>query len=174
MVDEKFQREKLRYLASRLLATFAKKKDLECDAVRLFARELLAMQVFNLTATSCSTASYINWYIVETFKDVQDQSGLLSGDSRAKEAEEAMTRAVAEAAEMTRLLKLEKGEGILQNEGVQASPFPDFSDPAPKTTNDLLPSLFGRTKRRIRSHSGPLSKPLTAAPGTRQRPCGKI
>src|SRR5208282_3365138 len=48
MVDEKFQREKLRYFSTRLLSTFARKKDLECDAGRLLAREMLTMQVFNL------------------------------------------------------------------------------------------------------------------------------
>src|SRR5208282_3151683 len=63
MVDEKSQREKLRHLAFRLLNSFARKKDMDCDAGRLFAREMLAMQVFNLTAMSCSTSSYINWYI---------------------------------------------------------------------------------------------------------------
>ena len=135
MIDEKLQKEKLRYLSTRLLSTFAKKKDLECAAGRLFAREMLTTQVFNLTATSCSTASYINWYIVETFKDVQDQGGLLGKDSRVKEAEEAMARAVAEAAEMTRLLELEKGASELRNDDVTTSTTtPERAESAPKTT----------------------------------------
>jgi Sorting nexin C terminal/PXA domain/PX domain len=114
MVDEKFQQEKLRHLATRLLSSFARKSDWDCDSGRLFTREMLAMQVLNLAATSCSTSSYINWYIVETFKEVREQGTILSNDSRAKEAEEAMAQAVAEAAEMTRLLELEKGQHALE------------------------------------------------------------
>lgn len=132
MVDEKFQHEKLRHLATRLLANFAKKGDLECEAGRLFAREMLAMQVLNLTATSCSTSSYINWYIVETFKEVEEMNPLLN-DSRAKEAEEAMARAVAEAAEMTRLLEAERGANALERLEGGDIPQPNFSEP-PKTT----------------------------------------
>lgn len=127
MIDEKFQREKLRYLASRILASFARKKDMECDPARLFAREILAMQIFDLTATSCSTSSYINWYIVETFKDVQEEGGLLGNDSRAKEAEEAMARALAEAAEMTRLLEAER----------EGTPLPTREHPAPTSPSSV-------------------------------------
>jgi hypothetical protein len=122
-------------LSTRLVGTFGKKEDIECAAGRLFAREMLTMQVFNLTATSCSTPSYINWYIVETFKDVQDEGGLLGKDSRVKEAEEAMARAVAEAAEMTRLLELEKGANELRNDDVTTSTItPERAESAPKTT----------------------------------------
>ena len=135
MVDERFQQEKLRYLASRILASFARKKDMECDPARLFARELLAMQIFDLTATSCSTSSYINWYIVEIFKDVQEDGGLLGKDSRAKEAEEAMARALAEAAEMTRLLEAEReGTPLSSSEDLVPEPPPLAAGAAPKTT----------------------------------------
>ena len=135
MIDEKFQREKLRYLASRILASFARKKDMECDPARLFTREILAMQIFDLTAQSCSTSSYINWYIVETFKDVQEEGGLLGKDSRAKEAEEAMARALAEAAEMTRLLEAEReGTSLPTNEDPVPTPSLSVPEPAPKTT----------------------------------------
>ena len=139
MVDERFQREKLRHLASRLLAAFAKSTDFECEAGRLFAREMLTLQVFDLTATMCSSASYINWYIVETFKDVQEQGGLLGTDSRAKEAEEAMARAVAEAAEMTRLLELEKAGANASTEELPPPlparpPHPEVESAVPKTT----------------------------------------
>lgn len=139
MVDEKPQQEKLRYLATRLLATFSKSKDLECEAGRLFAREMLAMQVLNLTAASCSTASYINWYIVETFKQTQEQRGVLAKDSRAKEAEEAMARAVAEAAEMTRMLQLERdGNGFLDDAKVPSIAPPENKDSMPRTTFQSL------------------------------------
>ena len=132
MIDEKFQHEKLRHLASRLLATFAKKSDLDCEAGRLFAREMLAMQVLNLTATSCSTSSYINWYIVETFKEVEEGKPLLN-DSRAKEAEKAMARAVAEAAEMTKLLEAERGTDALEK--LEGGDIPQATiTEAPKTT----------------------------------------
>ena len=138
MIDEKFQREKLRYLASRILASFARKKDMECDPARLFSRELLAMQIFDLTATSCSTSSYINWYIVETFKDVEKEGGLLGKDSRAKEAEEAMARALAEAAEMTRLLEAERegreGTPLPVSEDLVPTSPPSVPESAPKTT----------------------------------------
>jgi len=139
MVDERFQREKLRHLASRLLAAFAKSTDFECEAGRLFAREMLTLQVFDLTATMCSSASYINWYIVETFKDVQEQGGLLGTDSRAKDAEAAMARAVAEAAEMTRLLELEKAGANASTEELSPPlparpPLPEVEPAVPKTT----------------------------------------
>lgn len=133
MIDEKFQQEKLRQLATRLLTLFAKKTDRECEAGMLFAREMLAMQVLNLTATSCSTSSYINWYIVETFKEVQDQGGLLGDDSRAKEAQEAMKRAAAEAAEMTRMLEAERREEYTINTAETAVPHLP-AEPVPKTT----------------------------------------
>ena len=108
---------------------------MECDPARLFAREILAMQIFDLTATSCSASSYINWYIVETFKDVQEEGGLLGKDSRAKEAEEAMARAVAEAAEMTRLLEAEReGTPLPTNEDPVPTPPLSVPEAAPKTT----------------------------------------
>src|SRR5271156_3725143 len=94
---------------------------------------MLAMQVLNLTAVSCSTSSYINWYIVETFKEVQDQGGLLGKDSRAKEAEEAMAPAAAEAAEMTRLLELERSGGLSQTD-LESVSVPALEESSPKTT----------------------------------------
>jgi hypothetical protein len=165
MVDEKFQQEKLRDLSSRLLTSFARKKDLECDAGRLFAREMLAMQVFDLTAATCSTASYINWYIVETLKEVEDQGSLLGNDSRAKEAEEAMARAVAEAAEMTRLLAAERDEGTLQYDSGDPPITPrDSKGPDPQTTfrstlrdPDILPPVLNRDATLQQPSSLPLT-----------------
>ena len=162
MIDEKFQQEKLRHLSSRLLAKFAKKGDHECEAGRLFAREMLAMQVLNLTASSCSTSSYINWYIVETFKEVDERKPLLN-DSRAREAEEAMTRAVAEAAEMTRLLEAERGADALQKLEGADIPQPVVAAQLPKTT---FASLLEDNLRPqpLRPNSLPTEDPLQLAP----------
>jgi len=152
MVDEKFQQEKLRHLATRLLTLFAKKTDRDCEAGMLFAREMLAMQVLNLTATSCSTSSYINWYIVETFKEVQDQGGLLGKDTRAKEAEEAMRRAAAEAAEMTRMLEAERNDEYSQATQVEMSTPHLRAEPTPKTTFGSLlqdPDILPRNPEQV-------------------------
>ena len=196
MVDEKAQREKLRYWSSRLLAAFARKKDLECDAGRLFAREMLAMQVFDLAATLCSTASYINWYIVETFKDVEDK-GLLEKDSRIRDAEEAMAKAVAEAAEMTRLLEIERAAAPLQDDIDATPPLPpkDAPEVPPKTTfasvqpetppssskqidtlhqqpDTLLPSSngIGALEGDMQSSSEPVVLPTTQSPSASSSP----
>lgn len=157
MIDEKFQQERLRQLATRLLTIFARKTDRECEAGMLFAREMLAMQVLNLTATSCSTSSFVNWYIVETFKEVQDQGGLLGDDSRAKEAQEAMRRAAAEAAEMTRMLEAEKNEELTKSTLAETAVSNLPTEPAPKTTfgsllkdPDILPPNLEQVEAILR------------------------
>ena len=131
MADEKAQQAKLRYLSTRLLHTFARKSDMACEPTKLFAREMLAMQILNLTATECSKTSYINWYIVETLKSPPEEKGVIGNSDRAREAEEAMAQAVAEAAEMTKLLESQNAP-VETNEITQDTS--TAIEPRPKTT----------------------------------------
>ncbi|MCJ1477892.1 hypothetical protein MMC13_006565 [Lambiella insularis] len=69
LVDLTQQERKLKLISEDILQTFLDSKALNCEAVKAFLRETLAGLILEMTIKSCSTADFINGWIVYLLED---------------------------------------------------------------------------------------------------------
>ena len=64
VLDQKQQNSKLTAVAEDILRTFLDGKAFDCDPARTFLREVLARLILEMTVTKCSSADFINEWII--------------------------------------------------------------------------------------------------------------
>ncbi|KAG5518489.1 hypothetical protein PMAC_002885 [Pneumocystis sp. 'macacae'] len=105
LLDQPFQRERLRFESENLMKFLGKKEDLDCSILRTLMREIFTVQIFENVVDICSSADFINEWIIY-FYDNEKLRETNEGQSQKKsEVQLAMEKAMEEAAEMTKLLQ---------------------------------------------------------------------
>ncbi|KTW28123.1 hypothetical protein T552_01983 [Pneumocystis carinii B80] len=121
LLDRTLQRERFRFESENILKILGKKEDLNCLVLKTFVREMLTVQVFENIVETCSSSDFINEWIIYFYSTDKSRETDQEKEQEKSEAQLAMEEAMAEAAEMTRLLQ-DKSESQESPISGQSSP----------------------------------------------------
>ncbi|PUU75456.1 PXA domain-domain-containing protein [Tuber borchii] len=142
LVDRESQRKKLRMAAEDILQTFLPAEAVDCAPVRTFLTEILASAVLEKTVEKCSSADFINGWIIylleaETQPEILQKidisavegsdEGAAAAEQRAKQkrlsrAEEEMEKAMKEAQELSKMIAEDEAKAVRGSTEIGVSP----------------------------------------------------
>ncbi|PWW77193.1 hypothetical protein C7212DRAFT_357033 [Tuber magnatum] len=142
LVDRESQKRKLRMAAEDILQTFLPAEVVDCVPVRTFLTEILASAVLEKTVEKCSSADFINGWIIYLLEaDTQPEilqkidigavggsdEGAAAAEQLAKRkrlsrAEEEMEKAMKEAQELSRMIAEDEAKAMRDPMGIGESP----------------------------------------------------
>ncbi|KAG4304778.1 hypothetical protein PORY_001831 [Pneumocystis oryctolagi] len=100
-----FQRERLRFESENMIRFLCKKEDLDCSVLKTLMREMLTVQVFENIVDICSSSKFINEWIIYLYSAEKMREMDEEQSQEKSETQIAIEKAMEDAAEMTRLLQ---------------------------------------------------------------------